>query len=465
MDEIKLTEDEVRVLTTGERGQRLPPKTLKERRGERAETIRSLGAKFKKAGSRWEDESEYQQFRRAAAEMSILDETIEAEQAMLNAEAERLMRGGGAVPGSSAPMFRDTATGRLIRALLPGESIVDADRRERGIGGGTAEPAEPHVAGRMLQAILLNQPDLLNDQERRELLGGVDSSGGYLLGSTLSNRVLDLARSASVMLRGGALTVPLDGAELRLARVASDPTSYWRHEGVAVTASQPTFDIVVLKPRTLACIVPITIELLEDSNNIAQALEMVLQRSMAQALDGAALAGDAAGAEPTGVLNTTGVNTVVVGYPDSYSQFSAAIGDILAANFDGELSRLAWCMHPTDWETVDKMVDTTGQPLQATPWCREPKRLATTALTAGTGIIGDFSQIILGMRTRGGVIIRVLDSGTVVDGSSVTHNAASELKKLVVAYLRADVAVMRPAWQTVLSGILTEEPSSSSPGE
>ena len=67
-------------------------------------------------------------------------------------------------------------------------------------------------------------------------------------------------------------------------------------------------------------------------------------------------------------------------------------------------------------------------------------------------IVGDFSQLAFGMRTKG-VVVRVLDSGTVTDGNSDSWNATSQLMRHVVVYLRADVAILRPTWFTVLTGI------------
>ncbi len=45
------------------------------------------------------------------------------------------------------------------------------------------------------------------------------------------------------------------------------------------------------------------------------------------------------------------------------------------------------------------------------------------------------------------------------DSAGVTHNAASELKKLIVAYMRADIGVLRPTWLTKLSGVTATKPN------
>jgi hypothetical protein len=56
------------------------------------------------------------------------------------------------------------------------------------------------------------------------------------------------------------------------------------------------------------------------------------------------------------------------------------------------------------------------------------------------------------MRTSG-VRLEVFREGSVTDTASVTHNAVTEMKVHIRAYMRADVAVMRPTWFTRLTGV------------
>ena len=179
------------------------------------------------------------------------------------------------------------------------------------------------------------------------------------------------------------------------------------------------------------------------------------------ALDQAALSGSGTGSEPTGIRNVSGINTISgVGTPADYGKFSLAVGDIMGANYPGEVSNLSWVNAPRTDDTLDGLTDTTGQPLAMTPRVAQLQRYLTTSLPTNEGsgtdesvsIVGDFSQLILGLRTSG-VVIRVLDAGTVTDGSGTTINANTQLMRHVVAYLRADVAVTRPSWFTELSGI------------
>jgi hypothetical protein len=97
------------------------------------------------------------------------------------------------------------------------------------------------------------------------------------------------------------------------------------------------------------------------------------------------------------------------------------------------------------------LTDTTGQPLAITPGVAQLQRYSTTRLPTNEGsgtdesvsIVGDFNQLIPGLRTSG-VVIRVPDAGTETDGSGRTINANTQLMRRMVVYLRADVTVTRP---------------------
>ena len=369
--------------------------------------------------------------------------------------------GGGTGVGNAATRsikpgdlcFRNAENGAMIRGLKSSElfcqhPVVDG---------------EPFAVGRALHGWLTGRMEDFTPKPMASSgqLGGSDIAGGYLFEPTMSSMVVDLARSASVCLRAGAQTIPMGGNELHLVRVAADPTGSWRPEGSAVTASTATFGRITLRAKTLAAIVPITLELLEDAANSASLIEATIGAQLALKLDQAALAGTGAASEPLGIRNTAGVGTVAMGgVPTGYEKTSEAIGQILTANCP-DVAGLSWIMHPRDGANYDQLLGLLdGQPLQPTPWVAALQRLYTTSvsITEGGGsdesygVVGDFSQMLIGMRTTG-VVFRRLPAGTVVDNDSVTHNAASELKELLVCHLRADVAIMRPSWFSVLTGL------------
>lgn len=337
--------------------------------------------------------------------------------------------------------FRDAATGAVVRAVSSRERLSN----ER-----------PEVSvGEQLCALLTG--NFRNSAQ----FGSSDSGGGFLLTPTYSQTIMDLARSAMVTVQAGAQTVPMGGAELHLVKIDSDPEAHWRAETVPVPASQFSFGKITLRPKTLACLIPVSLELLEDASNAAAVIEEVMRSAMGLAMDRAVLTGTGAESQPRGILNQAGVNAITgVGTPASYAKVTEAVGDILAANYPGEVSALSWAMNPRDAETFDALVDLQGQPKQPTPWAASLKKLHTTSLPSADGgggnessmIVGDFSQVLIGMRTTG-VVVQILDSGQVTDADGKSFNAASQLMRFIRCYARMDVAVMRPTWLTKLTGV------------
>lgn len=366
--------------------------------------------------------------------------------------------------------FRNQQTGQVVHALRADEPISPA-AYDNGFDGATIHtPGDPssvsgHGAyngprlGDVLNTLVTGRA-MPDGHSVQAALGGTDSGGGYLLEPQVGSLVIDLARSASVALKAGVQTIPMDTAELTLARVTGDATGHWRPEAVNVPSSDVQFGRINLRAKTLAAVVPISVELLEDASNAGALIEGTIRRQLALMLDQAILRGNGAESQPLGIVNTGGVNSVAsVGTPADYSEVSEGIGQIFDADFDGEPSDLSWVSNPRELRTYDGLVDTTGQPLKPTPWAEAVKSYSTTSMptTLGGGaesemIVGDFSQVLVGLRTNG-IRVRILESGNFTDSAGATHEAATSLQKLIVCYLRADVATMRPEWLSVLSGV------------
>jgi len=343
--------------------------------------------------------------------------------------------------------FTDNASGQQLVALNNTDRLASSER----VG-----------VGDCVRALVTGRTDELSPRQQAALVGGSDSGGGYLLAPQMSREVLDLARSASVCIRAGARTVPMGTSELDLTRLTGDPTAHWRPEKGAVTTSDLTFDRVRLQAKTLAAIVPVSLEIMEDASNAGQVIQDALTAALGLALDQAGLKGGGYASAPLGIRNAAGVNSVgSVGTPTNYSAVTQAVGEILNDNYVGDLSELAWVAHPVDAETYASLTDTLGQPLQPGPWVAPLKRFYTTSMPQDEGsgtdssmIVGHFPQLLFGMRTSG-VMIRVLDSGTVTEATGGTINAPSQLMRYVVAHLRADVAILRPTWFCNLTGLVT----------
>jgi HK97 family phage major capsid protein len=251
-----------------------------------------------------------------------------------------------------------------------------------------------------------------SEAEKRALSEGTDSAGGFTVPDILSAQVIDMVRAQSTVVRAGALTVPLESDVQHIAKVISDPIPAWRNEAAAVTEADPTFSRVTFTPRSLAVLVKVSRELLEDSLNMETLLPQIMTSAMAVELDRVALFGSGTAPEPQGVVNFSGVQEVAHNMGlETYNTLISARTLIKTANFDGVS---AYIMHPREEGVIAGFVGNDAHPLQLPPAIAEVPFLTSTSvpIDGGAGsdegsiITGKFDNLMIGLRH--GVTIQIL---------------------------------------------------------
>lgn len=292
-----------------------------------------------------------------------------------------------------------------------------------------------------------NRPDI-----RAALTEGTDSAGGYTVPTHLMSELIDAMRAKTVTVQAGALTVPLETEKTTIARLNSDPQAGWRLESADVAQSDPTFGAVTFTARSLACLVKVSRELLEDSINIDSALMQAFAGAMGGEVDRVALFGSGAAPEPRGLFNTTGISVVSMGDNGAaitgYGKMLDAIYELENANAN---PATGWVMAPRTSRVLNGLTDTTGQPLNAPKAVSDIPRLVSTvvpvdqtqgtAVNASSIILGDFSQLLIGVRTN--LRIEVLREAF-----------ASTMEYAFLAHLRADIAVAQPKAFAAIKGVI-----------
>lgn len=313
---------------------------------------------------------------------------------------------------------------------------------------GHTEPAERGLSvGRYLRSMVVGAE---TEAERRALVEGTDSSGGYTVPITLSASLVDLMRSKTVAVRAGARTVPLTSDVNDVAVLASDPVPAWRGEGKLVTESEPTFSRIRFEPRSLAVLTKVSRELLEDSLNLETALPEIIAAAMAAELDRVVLFGSGAEHEPRGLINTPGINTIDHNAAlTNYVPMLRARTAIQSRNVDGISG---FIMNPRDEGALLELTDANGQPLNPPTAVADTPWYSTTAVpTDGSDsfnesqiIGGQFRHLLLGVRSS--IRIEVL-----------RERFAETMEYAFLAHLRADVAVEQPGAFTVINGVQPAE--------
>ncbi|WP_373053892.1 phage major capsid protein [Thioalkalivibrio sp.] len=335
--------------------------------------------------------------------------------------------------------FRDS-TGRELRGYRPGERIAPP-------------PTEGDITpGAFLAAAVRSSlGQRLAPHEQRALEGATGSAGGFFVDEALSARFIDLIRAGSALSRAGAITVPLSGAadQFHLARIDADPVPTWRPENAPVNEDDPIFSRVSFVPATLAVMVKIPVELVQDAANIVPAAETSLSGAVGGEIDRAGLFGSGTGDEPLGVTGTSGVTVIAHNATlTGYSPFVQALRALEDANIDSSQPSVAALMSPRDWETLQLLEDSTGQPLRPPPSVEQLRQLRTTRIPTDGGagsneselLLADWSRVLIGMRQE--VQVEILREAF-----------RSNLQVGVLVWTRVDFVLERPEALVRVTGV------------
>jgi len=357
-------------------------------------------------------------------------------------------------PAPAAPSEAEKrfVSGLEVRSSEPSR-ILTREMRMADAARGTY-PAEFEKAsiGRLLRGFL-NGDWNGSELEQRVMASSPTTSGGVMVPLPLASRIIDLVRNQSAVVRAGAITVPMDSATLKMARVTSGPTAGWYAEAAAITASDMAFDSVTFTAKKLAALCVVNSELLEDATGIDQVLETALGKALGLELDRVALHGSGSGAEPAGLYGASGVPTVSsVGTATSYAKFITSIFTVLGNNwnpnaaiyssrtaatlaglFSGISGDKTPLVPPGEWTALSRFVSNqvsntlnTGSPATA---------------VGSAAFIGQFDQLAIGVRRT--LRIEVANEGSYVI-SGTPYSGFQKDQLLIRATLRADVQILQP---------------------
>ena len=241
--------------------------------------------------------------------------------------------------------------------------------------------------------------------------------------------------------------------KVSIARLASDPVAGWRLESGSVAISDSTFEKVDFVAQSLAVMVKVSRELLADSINVNGALETALAQALALEVDRVCLFGTGVAPQPRGITLASGIQSVSVGGANggqltNYAPLIQGLQKLSEANAE---PATALVMAPRTKFGLAGLIDTSNQPLNAPAIVAAVPQLDTNAvpvnMTKGTAtnatkiILGDFSQMMLGVRQE---LQLEIDRSRFIDTLDVAF----------VAHLRFDVQFAHNEAFCVIDGII-----------
>jgi len=286
----------------------------------------------------------------------------------------------------------------LVRAIHALANPTDRRAQEAAAFEFECSEAAAQQYGRAAQGILLPAEVLrtwkrdLNSSDEADLFTD-DFRGGDFI---------DVLRNASSVMQAGARMLGGLSGDVKIPKKTTAATASWiATEGGDASESEMAVGNVSMTPRTLGAFTDVTRQLLIQSSLDVEALiRDDLSQALALAIDKAGLEGSGAAGQPTGILNTNGVNQVtnfaagtptfaeVVTLETAVAEDNALMGNlayILPAGLYGAL------------KTTEKATGTAQFVVEPGGTLNGYQGLVSNQATAGNLYFGNFSDLLVGM--------------------------------------------------------------------
>lgn len=435
--------------TQQSRSQRRSEYRAVEAERERAREITAMGNQFARFGSQ-------EIVSRAMQEDWSVEETRSAIMDRIGSGSKNPMGAGGYGDATSSIGMdkRDIGKYSIMRAI---RALTDPSARsEAGFEIECSKAVEKQL-GRHSRGLFIPAEVLMN---KRDMTVGSASAGGNTVATDiLAASFIDILRNRSEVLNLGATTLTGLVGNVAIPRQTGSANAYWVSEGGAATESALAFDQVTMTPKSITGYVDISRKLmLQSSLDIEGLVRADLAAQLATAIDLAAINGSGSSPEPRGILNTSGIGSVIGGTNGAAPTWEHIVdleSAVAIANADtGSLGYM------TNAKVRGKLLKTekassTGQfvwadganPLRG--YRAAVSNQVPSNLTKGTAsevcsaiIFGNFADLLIGL--WGGLDM-------MVDPYTLGKEGATR----VIAYQDIDIAIRHPESFAVMEDALT----------
>jgi HK97 family phage major capsid protein len=268
----------------------------------------------------------------------------------------------------------------------------------------SAEAARQY--GKDAQGIML-PAEVLRTWSKRDINTGDDST--LIAEDYRGGDFIDVLRNSSSVLAAGATTLQgLQGNVVIPKKTAASSAGWIATEGNAASESEFTSGSVTMTPKVVGAFTDATRLLLQQSSlDIENLIRDDLTKSIATAIDLGALAGSGSSGQPTGIKNTSGINTTTFAAANpTFAEIIAMESEV--ANDNGLVGNLGYICKPSDYGTLK----TTSKDSGSGMFVVEPDGrmngynvVRSNQVTAGDFYFGNFADLLVGF--YGGLDITV----------------------------------------------------------
>jgi HK97 family phage major capsid protein len=268
----------------------------------------------------------------------------------------------------------------------------------------SAEAARQY--GKDAQGIML-PAEVLRTWGKRDINTSDDST--LIAEDYRGNDFIDVLRNeSSVMQAGATMLRGLQGNVVIPKKTAASSAGWIATEGNAASESEFTSGSVTMSPKVIGAFTDATRLLLQQSSlDVENLIRDDLTKSIATAIDLGALAGSGSSGQPTGIANTSGINTT------TFAAANPTWAEIVAmesavANDNALTGSLGYICRPADFgtlKTTEKATGTAQFVVSPDNSMNGYNVVRSNQVTSGDFYFGNFADLLIGM--YGGLDITV----------------------------------------------------------
>lgn len=195
---------------------------------------------------------------------------------------------------------------------------------------------------------------------RRDYLAGAAANGGNLIATDLLvGSFIEALRNEAVVLKLGATFISGLVGNVEIPRQTGVASTKWIPETGEASYSNATFDKVALKMKTIAAKSFLSRNLIKQTSfAVENFVRQELIKAIALAIDAAALYGDGASGNPTGIACQSGIHQLVGGENGAQISFDHLIDmETLVADSNADVSSMAYVANAVTIGALKKLKD------------------------------------------------------------------------------------------------------------
>lgn len=300
-------------------------------------------------------------------------------------------------------------------------------------------------------------------EEIRDMGTTPDTAGGFLVPTQVfDEEIIPLLRPRVVAMELGVTELQAMGSPVEIPTETTSPTVDPVAENTANTAADMAFGSLIATPHTAQSYIKASRRFLSMGTGAEAFIRRRMAEEIALTMNQWILKGTGAAGQPTGILNTTGVNDLAGAGTwtgtGAYKDLLELEGLVAEANGLEGAGALGWCLHPRAMRALRQMQVNNGSTdinvaARVFSAAAEQQILGynfrtSTQLNSGSG--GATGEIIFGNWEKA---ILAQWGNLSVEASNVADDALSKRQTHIVAYMDMDVIVTQPGAFAIENGI------------